>query len=390
MKYLLLALLLLAPSAADAVWFDASWDYRVKVTIDADQVSGSSDHTSFPVYIDLSDLPADFHTNVKSDGCDIRVVESDEETETAFELVDYDDTGDTGELHAMVDTLSYNSDTDLYIYYGNSGASCYGATDTYGAEAVWGDYAAVYHFDTLTTDYSGNSNTLTNDNSVSTASGILGTAADFGSSNTNKRLKRLDNVLPYTQWSSEWTISAWVKLYNAANAGAMFWTRSTNGSQIRQVGAQKDPSSKLLSQPFPPATTVNTGYVGTTNWEMVALTWTPSTFRQVRNGTVIASPSHSWGSYSLNSKSFGIGAYPDSATAYLSALMDEVRVSNKYRDANWITTEHNNQSAPSTFYAATDPGGATGYANKVMGVAAANIGKVMGVATANISKVMGA
>jgi hypothetical protein len=35
----------------------------------------------------------------------------------------------------------------------------------------------------------------------------------------------------------------------------------------------------------------------------------------------------------------------------LNGTLDEVRISNIARSANWITTEYNNQSAPSSFYA---------------------------------------
>lgn len=77
-------------------WYNASWTYRVSVTVQSSQVD--ADLTDFPVYVDLSDLPAGFHTNVKSDGGDIRVTKSDGTTEVAREVVFYNATDDTGEL----------------------------------------------------------------------------------------------------------------------------------------------------------------------------------------------------------------------------------------------------------------------------------------------------
>jgi hypothetical protein len=127
-------------------WFDNDWNYRQKITVESSEVAGSGSHSNFPVYVDLSDMSSGFFTNVKSDGCDIRVVESDEETETPFELVDIDTSGGTGELHFLADSLSTSADTEFYIYYGNSGASCYAEDATYGAENVWSDYDIVYHF----------------------------------------------------------------------------------------------------------------------------------------------------------------------------------------------------------------------------------------------------
>ena len=38
-------------------------------------------------------------------------------------------------------------------------------------------------------------------------------------------------------------------------------------------------------------------------------------------------------------------------TGYFNGPLDEVRISNTSRSADWVTTEYKNQSAPSTFYA---------------------------------------
>jgi hypothetical protein len=46
---------------------------------------------------------------------------------------------------------------------------------------------------------------------------------------------------------------------------------------------------------------------------------------------------------------FNIGS--DFASSYLNGALDEVRISNIARSADWIKTEYNNQKSPSTFYA---------------------------------------
>ncbi|GAG31726.1 unnamed protein product, partial [marine sediment metagenome] len=53
-----------------------------------------------------------------------------------------------GELHFRADSLSSSSNTNFYIYYGNSGASDYAVTATYGRNNVWSNsYAAVWHLE---------------------------------------------------------------------------------------------------------------------------------------------------------------------------------------------------------------------------------------------------
>ena len=146
-------------------WYNSSWKYRVKITIDHSKVG--SDLTDFPVYVDLSTLPSGFHTNVKSDGGDIRVTRSDGTTECPREIVFYDAANDKGELHFKANSLSSTSDTDFYIYYGNASASDYATDATYGARKVWTNgYVGVYHLQ-ATSGTQKNSATGSDDLSVS-------------------------------------------------------------------------------------------------------------------------------------------------------------------------------------------------------------------------------
>ena len=75
-------------------WLDG-WDYRINITIDNSKVDETLNN--FPVYINLSELNSDFHTNVKSDGGDIRITENDGVTEVPREIVFYDSGKDTEE-----------------------------------------------------------------------------------------------------------------------------------------------------------------------------------------------------------------------------------------------------------------------------------------------------
>jgi hypothetical protein len=125
-------------------WYNPSWPYRVKITALATKVD--ADLADYPVYVDLHDLPAGFHANVnQTDARDIRVTTSNGTTEVPREVVFYIAASDTGELHFKGD-VDGDTDTDFYIYYGNSGASEPAADATYGKNNVWtNSYGAVYH-----------------------------------------------------------------------------------------------------------------------------------------------------------------------------------------------------------------------------------------------------
>jgi uncharacterized delta-60 repeat protein len=129
----------------------SGWDYRTKITIDADQIS--SDLTDFPVYVNLANMPASFWTYVKNGGGDIRITKADGTTEVPREVVSCNTSTNAGELHFKYPgTLSSSTDTDVYIYYGNSGASDYADTATYGANNVWdSNTKGVWHLNTVST-----------------------------------------------------------------------------------------------------------------------------------------------------------------------------------------------------------------------------------------------
>jgi hypothetical protein len=93
----------------------------------------------------------------------------------------------TGELHFKADILSSTSSSQFYIYFDNPNAQSYTATSTFGRNAVWTGYRAVYHGDG-TTDSTGNGFTLTNQNNVPFNTAKLGNGFDGGPDNKDKSL----------------------------------------------------------------------------------------------------------------------------------------------------------------------------------------------------------
>lgn len=138
-------------SGGASTWYNENWLYRIPVTIRSSEID--DDLTNFPVFVDLTDLPSSFFANLNSDGGDIRVTLNDGVTEVSREVVSASTTAETGELYFLASTtLSSTTDEMFYIYYGNTSASDYAVTDTYGAENVWSNgYVLVAHMNDLTT-----------------------------------------------------------------------------------------------------------------------------------------------------------------------------------------------------------------------------------------------
>ena len=111
-------------------------EYYVPITIDHTLIA--SDLTSFPVYVDLANLPAGFWSTVQTDGGDIAVTTDDGTTRLPVELVAIDTGASTGELHFLADSILAATDTTFRIYFGAALTITQPAAgDTYGRNAVW-------------------------------------------------------------------------------------------------------------------------------------------------------------------------------------------------------------------------------------------------------------
>jgi len=115
-----------------------SYTERKKFIIESDSVSGSSDLTNFPVLISVT-LPT---VDVTSpNGFDIAFSESDVTTQLDHQVDSYHSS--TDELLAWVNfpAVSPNSDTQFFIYYGDSGI-----TTSQDSTSTWDDnYVLVMH-----------------------------------------------------------------------------------------------------------------------------------------------------------------------------------------------------------------------------------------------------
>jgi hypothetical protein len=331
------------------------------VTIDSTEVA--ADLTDYPVYVDLSDLPASFWSTVASGGGDIRCYKSDGTTELAREVVSCDTTAETGELHILYSgTLSSSVDTVIQIHADGS-SSDYAAGATYGRNAVWGDYSAVWHMADVS-DSTGNGNTLTAFGSPSIISGSIGSAYELNGS--TQYLQAADSSSLDLDLTGDIEISAVFSSTINPSVGQAIVDKSIGNDDAYRVlalgfgklrfrsaadGANSDSVTSYI-------TDTPTWFTATGDGENVRL-WLQGNYDGPQLQTLSAS---------ANNDPLSIGAAVNGSGNFFDGYIDEVRIKSGSRnDSNWIATEYVNQSGPGTFYAATDPspGGTSVTANDI-------------------------
>jgi len=328
--------------------------------------------TDYPAYIDLSEMPASFWSTVVNGGGDIRVY-SDEAltTELAREVVSADTSTDTGELHVKIPSLT----TSTVIYITVDGTSSEPAAgSTYGSEAVW-SYNGVWHLKETsgnTTDSTSNANTLTDNNTVGTATGKIGIGRDFELSNSeyfsitdNSSLSIVGDI----------SFSGWIKLEQLpSTAGSSMQIQvkdDTSGSRSyafyinsndKLVLLYFDGSSNLTRSISDSAIVVG-GDVGNLVHLVGTADVSAKTITFYKNGSSVASTNDFSYASSIRdgSSDFRIGArsIAGSASEFFDGVMDEQRIYSGILSADWTTTEYNNQSDVAGFWtiaeAATTP-----------------------------------
>ena len=354
--------------------FSQGWNRRCKITIDNTKVA--ADETNFPVLLTQANLPsemfdADGDYPAKNGGADIRFSsDADGETELCFEIVNFvidnDPANGTAEIHVKIQNLSGSVDTEIYVWYKNSAASAYGEGDTYGKHNVWdSNFKMVHHMSDETTSTILDSTSNSKDGTKKAANEPIETTGTIG------KAQSYDGSDDYIDTTLAGNLTSNATFEAIINLNAIDATQSILNCE---VGGQKWPSYVLIvlntnkaaftffknsstKQTVESITQLSTG----TSYHLVG-TYDGSNLRIYINGSEdnIASAS---GTPNNISNNYLIGGAEYNSSPYYrdppNGYLDEVRVSNVVRDANWISTQYQNQNSPSTFASASSPVGET-------------------------------
>lgn len=258
------------------------------------------------------------------------------------------------EIHVKVPSLT--TTTTIYVDYDGVRAK-YAVTDTYGRNAVWTDYAAVYHLNN-TTDSTGNGNTLTATNSatITTGQSKLGTSSADFTANSNARYAATGSDFGLTA-TGQMSISCWFKnnvestrdyelfLYINENGTSDYMLRSLYeyAGGARRVRAFKYDASYTFMDV--------TGNLGTA-WNYHSYSYNNGAeHARLNTSTVTGTTDNSTTSVTTLTDGIYFGMSPTTAAGNgLNGYIDEFRVAEIELSADRTLTEYNNQNDVSTFW----------------------------------------
>ncbi len=337
-------------------WWDTDWTYRRKLTFKNSGQTG--DLVDFPVAVLLDGTRIDYGA-AGAGGKDIRFLDSDR-TPLSFEIEKWD-TGGESVVWVNVPVVDGASNSDfIWMYYGNDAAS-----DAQDPGGVWDDdYMLVWHLSDqptgLADDISNSSDALP---SVAYPSDTgTGTSKSMGAG--NRVIGQLgygisfdgsaDWIEPYSPANeffhaafSTKTFEAWIQSNDTASRQTIYEEGgSTNGFY---VGIENG-TVRLVTRDSSSQKEVSATFTDTASFHHVA-----GSYDGANNGTLLlyvdGDPKASltnlgYTAISAHTGEPGIGYSPDSdATGTVPAkdfdgILDEVRISDSLRSADWIKAQH--------------------------------------------------
>ncbi len=323
---------------------NTNWTTRKRITIN--NQASSTNLTSFPVLVKLDSTRIDY-SKTQNSGQDLRFVDpADPNTVLPHEIERWDESG-TSYVWVQVPQLDAKSATDsIWMYYGNAAIS-----DGQAASSVWdGNYKGVWHLnqDPAVAGSGGILDSTTNaNNGTDTGSmdandlvpGTIDGSLDFDGSNdyiqvNNPASLRITGAL---------TISTWVKVDNNTQGAVISKSDLTPTALAYSLEILSGKAVLYVSSngsSYVSATSTST--LATGIWYHITAVYNPSTsLTMYINGIQEAQNTTSIPASLFNSaQNVNIGAQQSNATNPLDGIIDESRISNTNRSADWVKAEY--------------------------------------------------
>jgi hypothetical protein len=329
---------LVRQQSAQADWFDEGWHYRQKLTIN--NASSSENLTNFPMLVSLNSSRVDY-ANTQDAGQDLRFTDPNGVI-LKYEIEKWNESG-TSSVWVKIPQIDAQSTIDyVYMYYGNPSASSGQVPSD-----VWdSNFKMVQHLEENATssgaylDSTSNANngtpysttTITN---LYTASGKVNGADSFDGVDDYVNVGSSSSLSP----TSAVTISAWVNPAEIRDSRIVakelaYYLYTMPDNALRMYICTGGSCSSY-------AYAITNDTIPTSSWTHVVGIYNGSNNLLYINGALatLSTSTAGTGSIDTNANNLLIGKVADN-TRFFKGTIDEVRVSNTARSAEWIEAEY--------------------------------------------------
>ncbi len=326
--------------------------YRA-IVIDHTQV-GASDLTNFPLLVNVTN--PDFATagsggyvqnTVSQSGGGVAVTVPADLIFAAdpaglsvlsFEWESYNSTTGAITVWVKIPNVSHTFNTTFYVLYGKAST----ATFQGNVPNTWNsNFQAVWHLNDAVSpavDSTSNTHSASGTGTFGSA-GQIGNAVSFASAST-QQLTGSDAGLP--AGVTPRTISAWYKPSSASGGILSYGTATQYEANGLLYNSGSHPDYHGWLSDF-----ITTFTPSLSAWHFMAATFDGATASVYSDGSAAQTMTES--SWNTVLGSFSIGSnFGASSGQWFNGSLDEIRVSNVVRPADWITAEYNNQKSGST------------------------------------------
>ena len=333
-----------------------NYAFQKTITLNNAAVGMSSNQTNFPALISVQDNAliikgtcADAVQNPNGPNYDFAFMDPSSATELNYQVESYNQTTGTLLVWVKIPTLYAATNNTLTFYFGSLSPPT--THNTAFFQATWAsDYQAVYHFNESA--YTGSVTDNTSNGHTGTTSGM--TSADLvtgkiGNGYSFNGSSKKISVNP-VNITGAFTISAWIKLGATGIDQKIMTNQGTGGYSTGgyKLGVYTnnipEAESGLPSTRYstPTAPTLSSG-----TWYYVQGVFTGTTLSVYVNGSQYAVNSTTTAPFSTNN--FYIGVGEGGNQFYFNGIIDEPRVSNVGKSADWLKAEYTDQNNPVTF-----------------------------------------
>jgi serine/threonine protein kinase len=263
-------------------------------------------------------------------------------TPLKWEMESYNATNGEVAIWVKVPTLASATDTIIYLFYGNPSVTAFQSV----AAGVWdADFKVVWHLHEASSAQAVDSTAAGQNSSFAATmqvAGKIGGGQSFDGS--AHYLASTSNPVG----SSPFTISAWAK-YNVADF-VIFDNRRASDSRGSAIILGHD--GRMHSYNYPTNLTISGSPANLANgaWHHCAVTYDGTTLKMYADGASIYDAAYADASDQFGAVFHVAKSAIELGNTYYAGSQDELRISTSVRSAEWIATEYNNQSSPSSFY----------------------------------------